>query len=204
MSYVVNAGVTLVHFAVGVYLIFVLLRFLLQTVRADFYNPIAQAIIKLTNPPLRFLRRLIPDFAGVDWPSIVLLLSVQMLEIVLLSLLIKGIWPGLLALLILSTAHILQMAAYVYIFLVFVMVIISWINPGAYNPVTALIHQLTEPLMRPIRRRIPATARLDFSPMLALLAPVSLSCPGSGAADGSRQQPALSAASGSLILDTPI
>lgn len=170
MGYLVNAGVTLVHFVVGVYLFFVLLRFLLQTVRADFYNPIAQAVVKITNPPLRLLRRFIPGFAGIDWPSIVLLFAVQALELALLSLFIKGSLPGPIALLVLSTAHILQLAAYVYICLVLIMVIISWINPGAYNPATVLMHQLTDPLMRPIRRYVPNTAGLDWSPMLALLA----------------------------------
>ena len=170
MSYLVNAGVTLVHFVVGLYLFLVLLRFLLQTVRADFYNPISQAIVKLTNPPLRFLRRFIPGFAGIDWPSIVLLFTVQALEIALLSLFIKGGLPGPVAILVLSGANILQLAAYVYIFLIFIMVVISWINPGAYNPVTVLIHQLIEPLMRPIRRHVPTTGGLDWSPMVALLA----------------------------------
>ncbi len=170
MSYLAQAGLTLVQFVLGLYLLLVLLRLLLQSVRADFYNPISQAIVTLTNPPLRFLRRFIPGLAGIDLSAIVLLVLLQMLELVLIALLLHGGMPKPAALLVLSLAELLRLAIYVYIFLIFIMVIISWINPGAYNPLTVLIHQLTEPLLRPIRRRLPTTAGLDWSPLAALLA----------------------------------
>jgi len=169
MNYLLQAGVTLVQFVIGIYLLLVLLRFLFQLVRADFYNPISQAIVTVTNPPLRFLRQFIPGFGGIDWPSIILLFTVQALEISLVALLLTGYMPSPAALFVLCIAHLLQLTAYVYMFFIMIAVVISWINPGAYNPLTVLIYQITDPLMREVRRRIPTTAGLDWSPMVVLL-----------------------------------
>jgi YggT family protein len=169
MTYLIQALLTLVQFVIGIYLMLVLLRFLFQLVRADFYNPISQAIVTATNPPLRILRKFVPGFAGVDWPSIILLFSIQAVEISLITLLLTGHMPSIAALFVLCFAHLLQLTAYVYMFFIFITVIISWINPGAYNPLTVLIYQITDPLMRQVRRRIPTTAGLDWSPMVVLL-----------------------------------
>jgi YggT family protein len=169
MSYLLQAGITLVQFVIGLYLLLVLLRFLLQLVRADFYNPVSQAVVTATNPPLRLLRKFIPGYGGIDWPSIVLLFSIQALEISLLSLFLSGQMPSLPGLLVLCAAHLLKLTAYVYMFFIFITIIISWISPGAYNPLTVLIYQVTLPIMRPVQRRIPTTAGLDWSPMMVLL-----------------------------------
>ena len=74
--------------------------------------------------------------------------------------------PGLL---LLSVAQLLQLTAYVYMFFIFIMVVISWINPGAYNPLTVVIYQVIEPIMRRVRSKVPPTAGLDLSPMIVLL-----------------------------------
>jgi YggT family protein len=169
MSYLLRALITLVQFIFGVYLLLVMLRFLLQWVRADFYNPISQVIVKLTNPPLRVLRRLIPGYAGFDWPCLLLLLLVQGLELILLTLIYTGRLPALFALLVLSLAHLLQLCIWIYLFTIMLVVILSWINPGAYNPLTVLIYQLTNPILSLVRRRMPDTGGLDFSPMVIVL-----------------------------------
>ncbi|NKB36342.1 MAG: YggT family protein [Gammaproteobacteria bacterium] len=169
MTYLLQAGVTLVQFVIGLYLLLLLLRFIFQLVRADFYNPISQSIVKITNPPLRLLRKFVPGFAGIDWPSVILLFAVQALELILVSLLIHATLPTPLSLLVLCLAHLLKLTAYVYMFFIMITVVISWVNPGAYNPLTVLIHQVTEPLMKQVRKRIPATAGLDWSPMVVLL-----------------------------------
>ena len=169
MSYVINALLTIIDFVIGAYLLVVMLRFILQMVRADIGNPISQTVLKLTQPPLKFLRRFIPGYGGIDWPSIVLLFSIQALEITVITVLVTGTFPNILGLLVLCLAKLLKLLIYVYLFMIFITVIISWINPGAYNPMTALIHQVITPLMRPIRDKIPPSAGIDFSPMVAML-----------------------------------
>ena len=170
MNYLLQAILSLIQIAFGLYLFLIMLRFLLQWVRADFYNPLSQAIVKLTNPPLQWLRRFLPGYAGIDWPCIVLLVLVQGCELLLLTLIITGHLPAISALLVLSVAHLLQLCAYIYIICITIAVLISWINPGAYNPLTVLIYQITNPLLVMVRRRLPDTGGLDFSPMVVLLA----------------------------------
>ncbi len=165
-----DAGIFLVNTVFGLYILIVALRFLLQCVRADFYNPISQFLVTFTNPPLRFLRRFIPGFAGIDWPSLLLMLALQSLELVITGLLGPGQIPALPGLLVLSIATLLKLFIYIFFFAIFIRIIISWVNPGAYNPVTVILHRLTDPLLRPARRLIPPISGLDLSPMVVIVA----------------------------------
>ena len=165
-----DAGIFLVNTVFGLYILLVALRFLLQCVRADFYNPISQFLVTFTNPPLRILRRFIPGFAGIDWPSLLLMLALQSLELVITGLLGPGQIPALPGLLVLSIAALLKLFIYIFFFAIFIRIIISWVNPGAYNPMTVILHRLTDPLLLPARRLIPPISGLDLSPMVVIVA----------------------------------
>lgn len=165
-----DAGIFLVNTVFGLYILLVALRFLLQCVRADFYNPISQFLVTFTNPPLRFLRRFIPGFAGIDWPSLLLMLALQSLELVITGLLGAGQIPALPGLLVLSIAALLKLFIYIFFFAIFIQIIISWVNPGAYNSATVILSRLTDPLLRPARRLIPPISGLDLSPMVVIVA----------------------------------
>lgn len=154
----------------GLYLVAVALRFLLQYVRADFYNPVSQFVVAITNPPLRPLRRLIPGYRGIDWPCLVLMLILKMLELGLLGLVYSGRLLAPAGLVVLSIAELLNLVVYIFIFAVLVQVVLSWVNPDAYNPVTVIVHRLTDPLLRPARRWLPPVGGLDFSPIIVLIA----------------------------------
>ena len=157
MGYLSNAGVFLIQTLFGIYEIIILLRFLLQLVRADFYNPVSRFIVKATSLPLRPLRRIIPGVAGMDMASLVLLLLVIVVELLLLSVVANlplPALPGLIAL---------------FLFSVFVLAILSWVSPGGYNPVANLLYQVTAPLMRPARRLLPPMGGLDLSPMIVMI-----------------------------------
>lgn len=165
-----DAGIFLVNTVFGLYILLVALRFLLQCVRADFYNPISQFLVTFTNPPLRFLRRFIPGFAGIDWPSLLLMLALQSLELVITGLLGAGQIPALPGLLVLSIAALLKLFIYIFFFAIFIQIIISWVSPGAYNSATVILSRLTDPLLRPARRLIPPISGLDLSPMVVIVA----------------------------------
>ena len=167
-NYLSNAGVFLVDFIFGLYILAVILRFLLQYVRADFYNPLAQAIVTITNPPLRPMRKYIPAIRSIDTSSLVLMLILQMIASLLIFLM-QGFSVNPLALAVLAVGELLTKIVYVFIVAIFVQVIASWIAPGTYNPVLALIDSLTSPLMRPVRRLIPPMGGLDLSPMVAIM-----------------------------------
>ncbi len=152
----------------SLYVLVLMLRFLLAWVRADFYNPVSQFLVKASNPLLLPLRRVIPPLGGVDAASVVAMLLVQMLAIALI-LLLRGGGIGLQALIFISLAELVDLAFKVFIYGIVIQAILSWINPGAYNPAVNLLHALTEPVLRPVRRLLPPFSGLDLSPLLAIL-----------------------------------
>lgn len=169
MGYLSNAGVFLIQTLFGIYEVIILLRFLLQLVRADFYNPISQFIVKATNLPLRPLRRVIPGLAGMDMASLVLLLVVVILELLLLSVVANLPLPTLPGMIALAVVEVLKLIIYVLLFSVFVLAILSWVNQGGYNPVANLLYQITAPVLRPARRLLPPMGGLDLSPMVVMI-----------------------------------
>ncbi|WP_263143057.1 YggT family protein [Pseudomonas sp. RIT-PI-AD] len=155
----------------SLYLLIVLLRFILQLVRADFYNPLSQFVVKATQPLLRPLRRIVPGFAGLDLASLVLAILVQMLlMIATLALMGFGIGGVLLNILVWSLIGVTSLFLKVFFFALIVSVILSWVAPGSYNPGAQLVNQLCEPLLSPIRRILPNLGGLDLSPIFAFLA----------------------------------
>ena len=79
--YIGNAATFLVNTLFGIYILIVMLRFLFQLVRADFYNPVSQFIVRATNPPLRPLRRFIPGLGGIDLAAPILMLALKLMEL---------------------------------------------------------------------------------------------------------------------------
>ena len=168
-SYLANAGIYLINIVFFIFILAVMLRFLLQTIRADFYNPICQTLITITNPALKPLRRWIPGFMGIDWPSIILMILLQTLEISLIALLVSGHLPPPISFPVIVVSKLLFMLVYVYIFVIIIQAIISWIQPGSYSPFTVLLYQLSEPLVRPVRRYIPTAGGIDWSLLIILI-----------------------------------
>lgn len=168
-GYVTNAGVFLVDVLFGLYIFVVLLRLLLQLVRADFYHPLCQAIVKITNPPLRPMRRYIPAVGPVDTSSVVLVVTLQMVNTILIALMLgASLAPG--GILVLAIASLLDRVIWIFMGAIIIQVIMSWVGQGGYNPLMDVIDSLTAPLMRPARRLLPPLGGLDLSPMLAIIA----------------------------------
>jgi YggT family protein len=168
MGYLGQAGVYLIETLFGLYIFAVLLRFLMQLTRADFYNPIAQFLVLITNPPLLPLRRVLPGLWGIDWASVLLLAILQTLKFYLLFLL-QGHIPQPAGFAVLVLADFLQLLVYFYLITIVIRVLISWVNPDPHNPLVALLVRLTEPLLRPARRMIPPVGGFDLSPIAALI-----------------------------------
>jgi YggT family protein len=169
MSATTEIAIYLVRTAVGFYLMLVLLRFLLQLARADFYNPISQFIVKATNPPLRPLRRIIPGLWGVDFAALALALLVQMLGLQIMLLILGAGLINPVFTLAWSAISILATLTSFYFFSVLASIIVSWVAPTSNNPVIYLLHQLNEPVMNPLRRLLPPMGGLDFSPILVFV-----------------------------------
>lgn len=168
-GYGTNAIEFLIQTIFGLYLVAVMLRVLLQVTRADFYNPVSQFLVKVTNPPLIPLRRLIPGFMGVDVAAMVLMLAIKMAEIFLIVL-IKGIAVNIVGLVVLSIAELLRLLVDIYFFAILIQVVISWVNPGTYNPAISLLYSINEPLLGRARRLIPPISGFDLSPIVVVIA----------------------------------
>jgi YggT family protein len=159
----------LVQTFLSLYLVAMLLRFLLQLVRADFYNPISQFLVKVTNPLVIPMRRVIPGVGGLDLASLLLALLLQLAGIVLL-LLINGIGlPGAFTLLVWSLLGVLGLLVNIYFFALLGMIILSWVAAGSRHPAIHLLYQITEPVMAPFRKVLPAMGGMDFSPILVFI-----------------------------------
>ncbi len=168
-GYLANPAVFLINTVFGFYILAVMLRFMFQLVDADFYNPISQFLVRITHPPLRLLRRIIPSIGRVDSASLVMLLLLQMLANYL-AFVVQGGGKVAIGILIASAiVQLVNLAFNVFIYAIIIQAIMSWINPDPYNPVFSLLSQLTEPILRPCRRIIPLMGGLDLSPLLALV-----------------------------------
>lgn len=162
-------GVLVIQSLGTLYLFIVVLRFLLQLARADFYNPISQFVVKATNPVLIPLRRVIPGFGGVDIASILLALIVHYIIIQLTGLVLgTGIIPPL-TVLAWSAIATLYFVSQIYFWGLLVSVIASWIAPAGGHPALMLLNQLMQPILGPIQRILPNMGGLDISPIFAFL-----------------------------------
>ncbi len=161
--------VYLIQTLLSLYLVAMLLRFLLQLVRADFYNPICQFLVKLTNPLVLPMRKVMPAFGGIDTASLLLAVLLQLLGIVAILVLNgMGIAPIPL-LLVWSGLGVIGLLVNIYFFALLAMIILSWVAPGSQHPAIYLLYQITEPIMAPLRKLLPPMGGLDFSPILVFV-----------------------------------
>jgi YggT family protein len=153
----------------SLYLMIVLLRFILQLVRADFYNPLSQFAVRATQPLLKPLRRIIPSVAGLDLASLVLALLVQLLLMTLTLLLAYGTTGNPAQMLMWSLIGITALFINIFFYALIISVILSWVAQGSHNPAAMLVNQLCEPLLMPFRRLLPNLGGLDLSPIFAFM-----------------------------------
>jgi len=160
------------------YLLLFLLRFIMQWIRADFYNPLAQFIVRATNPLVVPARRFIPASSGIDLPTLVLLVLLEVLATWLL-LYVASAPATLIQLAGFVLLRLVSLTLSLYTWTILVYVILGWIGPGGYHPLTMILAELNEPVLRPIRRLLPPISGLDLSPLLAviLIQAISLAIP---------------------------
>ncbi|WP_088329906.1 YggT family protein [Lacimicrobium sp. SS2-24] len=162
-----------IHFLVSVlfnlYLMVVLLRLWLQLARADFYNPFSQFVIKATHPIVGPLRRILPSLGSLDTATLVLAILVAMAKVVVVTLMLGGGSFNPLSLFITSLLIVVKEALSLVFWVLILRAILSWISQGR-NPMELVLHQLTEPMLAPIRRIIPPIGGLDLSVLVAIIA----------------------------------
>jgi YggT family protein len=162
ITFIVESLLSLALFAV-------LARLLLQWTRADFRNPLCQAVVQVTNPLILPLRRVLPPIGKLDTASVVAVLLVAVVDVgCVFALHGLGMPPPLLWVRPVL-AEIARTLLWTYFYAIFLYALLSLIAPGGYSPLQSLLTTLCEPVLRPIRRVIPAVAGLDLSPLWAII-----------------------------------
>lgn len=166
-----GAFLFLVYYAFDLYIFIVLTRFLLQLVRADFYNPISQFVVRATNPVLMPLRKVLPSSGVIDTAALVMVVVLIVAKVFVIQLLGSGAMQvAPLPLLVYIVSEIARLLLSYIFWAVLARVILSWVAPDPYNPVVRVVAQITEPVMAPARRLLPPMGGLDLSPIVVLLA----------------------------------
>ncbi len=165
-----SVGYLVVNTLGGLYILAILLRFMLQVARADFYNPFTQAIVKVTDPSVKLFRRFIPGYRGFDFASLVLALLAQCIATTLLIFFSGFAIPSVGLIVSWSSVGLLSFILNIYFWAMIISIVSSFIAPFSRHPGLVLVRQLTEPIMEPFRRLLPSMGGLDFSPIFVFLA----------------------------------
>jgi YggT family protein len=168
--------VFLITSLLDIYIVILLLRFLLQQLGADFYNPVSQFIVKATQKPVFITRRIIPSMRSIDLATLSLVLIFIIVKI-LLVLVIQGSYASSIGFIVYSMNitpiigifELVILIINVLTFAIFIQVILSWLNPDPHNPVVGILSSLTTPILVPARKLIPPTGGFDLSPIAALI-----------------------------------
>ena len=162
-----EAIIYLLRFVFDALLMILIIRVWLQWVKADFYNPLSQFIVKVSNPLVIPFRRIIPGFGGLDVATLLIAYMVATLKFVALAAL-SGESLGVLAFYI-GFLVLLKQAGFLLFIMMIIMAVMSWVVQG-YNATLVVLSQLTDPFLRPIRKIIPNLGGLDLSMLFAFLA----------------------------------
>lgn len=163
-----NAGVFLVETLFGLYITVLMLRILLQLVRANFFNPICQFIVKVSNPVLVPMRRVLPNWRNLDVPATVFMVVLKCVELTII-LTIVGARLSAPAIVALALVRLIDFAILTLLVVIFIKILISWIAPYSDSPINPLLYQLSAPLLEPARRAMPPISGMDLSPMIVLI-----------------------------------
>ncbi|PVZ83373.1 hypothetical protein C9426_26710 [Serratia sp. S1B] len=158
----------LVKTVVDIYVMVLLLRIWMQLTRTDFYNPFSQFVVKVTQPIVGPLRRILPSMGPVDTASLLLAFLLMTIKYPLLLLIQSGSMSLSLYNLLFGLISLIKSAGSLIFWVVIIRSLMSWISQGR-SPIDYVMYQLTEPLMAPIRRFIPAMGGIDFSAMVVIL-----------------------------------
>ncbi|MDR1749521.1 MAG: YggT family protein [Enterobacter cloacae] len=149
---------------IELYTMALLLRVWMQWSRCDFYNPFSQFVVKITQPVVGPLRRIIPAMGPIDSASLLVAFILSVIKAIVLFMVITFqpiIWIAAVLILIKTIGLLI-------FWVLLVMAIMSWVSQGR-SPVEYALIQLAEPLLRPIRNLLPSMGGIDFSPMILVL-----------------------------------
>jgi YggT family protein len=164
-----SALIFIIETLLSLALFVVLARLLLQLTRADFRNPVCQAVVRLTNPLILPLRRILPPIGKIDTASVVAVILVAVAEVAIIFA-IRGItFVGPIYWLQSAGLEIARTLLWTYFYAIILYALLSMVAPGGYSPLQSVLATVCEPVLRPFRRVIPPVAGIDLSPLWACI-----------------------------------
>lgn len=168
MGHLANAGALIVQVLFGLVIGLFFFRLLMQGLRVDFRNPLSQFVYRLTNPVLIPIQKALPVVNGWNLAALLITFLLTLLETWLLYRL-AGFGLPLPALLVIALAMLIQFAATALLWMIIVRAILSFVSPDPYNPVVQTLYRLSDPILKPFQKLVPAIGGLDISPIFAVL-----------------------------------
>ncbi|WP_249975221.1 YggT family protein [Vreelandella olivaria] len=166
-----SAGLMLVNTLINIYLFLLMLRFLLQASRADYYNPLSQSVVKITQPVVGLFQGFLGPVAGrFDLATLAAGFVLKVVSIIAIFMVIGLGMPPIAGVLIAGVAALANAILKIYFFAMIVMIILSWVAPNASHPGALLVMQLVEPIIAPVRKVIPPLGMIDLSPIVVFIA----------------------------------
>lgn len=166
---VVNALAFLIDAVLGIYILLVMLRFLIHLLRIGFRDAPAQFLLTVTNPPLKVLYQFIPGWRSIDFAAIFLMFALQILKLAV-TFWLFGKHLGVVELVLIATLSLLSLLFKVFLISILLEAILSWVTPpGSYNPLNSFLYRFNDPILRPVRRRLPPVSGVDLSPLVVML-----------------------------------
>ena len=169
MSAIEQAGIFLISILFDFYLFILILRFILQYLRVDYYNQLVQFMVKLTDPIILPVRRYIPGYWGLDMASVAIILVLSLLKIAIIGSMTLGHFPGFFGWFIWMLGDVSLLILKLLFYALLLNILISWIAPRQHTPLSFIVYRLTEPLLQPFRRFIPPIAGFDITPIPVMI-----------------------------------
>ena len=169
MNPLIASGTLIIHVLFDAYIVILLLRFMLQKLRASWHNPLSQFVIKVTEKPLKLMRKIAPGFKGFDFSILIFAFLLQAIEVMLLWHLQFGATTNVAGTLIVALGELLSKFVYIYIYSIIINAIASWIPSMQTHPLLHIVFLITDPVLSLARRFIPLIGGIDLSPIAVLL-----------------------------------
>lgn len=167
---ILNGGLFLLQFLFDTYILILTLRLLMQYTGVNFYNPIAQFIVKVTKPVLSGFQRFLPAYKGVDFSIIAIIFILDIIKFFLIIYFKFQVLANPLGLIVWTFGDFASQLIDIFFFAILLYAIFSWFMPRHYNPLYEILSRLSSLVLTPISRIIPVLGGLDISPIIAILA----------------------------------
>ncbi|MDR3490454.1 MAG: YggT family protein [Gammaproteobacteria bacterium] len=161
------AGSLIINTLFDLYIFVLLIRIILVAIRVDYYNPISQFVVKLTQPIVNPVRKFIPNYKNIEISTVILVLVFEFIKFLLLGILFVGM-PNVIGIFLIAFADALQFSLNIFFYAILIQAVMSWIQPGN-TPITQILTRMTDPLMRPAQRIIPLVGGIDITPIPVML-----------------------------------